>query len=461
MEACELLALEDRLDRIEAELAAELPPHLRAFARAHARGAPLPPAPAVLQRPATLATARAALVHPVLADRGLALLRLAAPVAIEADPAVAAARSAAPTWTGLSALAAARDAAAMARFGRRAIDVLHRLHGSAVDLAALRGEQRSTIASDASGADLVRVVPRAWPVASDAGGADPARAGSRAWPVASDADGADLARGAPRPWPVASDAGGAVADGSHAARPDAGDPDSVEHERGAGDAARAGGADTSALPPAVAGWFAPDGVAVDEGAIARAWEALRARHGAGGALQLERTSIASARPRAFVIVPGREVVLAIPAQVATPAARFAVLHELGHAVAALALPAGLPRVVDEAAAAYVARAIERDADPWYSALAGVARARRRRLAQVLDHIERALPATPPGPPISERPPWALWHDPGAQAAYAAAEWLADAVEQAIGASPGPGALAAALTGWAASIDRLCTATYAI
>jgi hypothetical protein len=209
----------------------------------------------------------------------------------------------------------------------------------------------------------------------------------------------------------------------------------------------------------VAGWFAADGVAVDDGAITRAWQALRASHGAGGALQLERTS--GARPRAFVIVPGREVVLAIPAQVATPAARFAVLHELGHAVAALALPAGLPRVVDEAAAAYVARGIERDADPWYSALAGAARVRRRRLAQVLDRIERALPAPPTGPAISERPPWALWHDPGAQAAYAAAEWLADAVEQAIGASPGPGALAAALTAWAASIDRLCTATYAV
>ena len=39
MEACELLALELRLDRIEAELAGELPPHLRQFARAYAAGA--------------------------------------------------------------------------------------------------------------------------------------------------------------------------------------------------------------------------------------------------------------------------------------------------------------------------------------------------------------------------------------------------------------------------------------
>jgi hypothetical protein len=370
MEACELLTLETRLDRIEAELAVELPPHLRAFARAHARGMPPPPAPDVLQRPATLATARAALVHPVLADRGLALLRLATPVAIEADPAVAAARSAAPTWAGLSALAAARDAAAMARSGRRAIDVLHRLHGSAVDLATLPVGERS-------------------------------------------------------PGPAAADR------------------------------------ESDGVPPPVPGWFEPDGVAVDDRAIARAWDELRARHGVAGALQLDRTSTSGARPRAFVIEPGREVVLAIPAQVATPAARFAVLHELGHAVAALALPAGLPRVVDEAAAAFVARAIERDAEPWYSALAGAARARRRRLAQVLDRIERALPAPPAAPVISERPPWALWHDPGAQAAYVAAEWLADAIEQAIGASPAPGALAAGLTAWSTAIDRLCTVTCAI
>lgn len=398
MEACELLTIEARLDRIEAELAAELPPHLRAFARAHARGQPAPPAPDVLQRPATLATARAALVHPVLADRGLALLRLAAPVAIEADPAVAAARSAAPTWAGLSALAAARDAAATARFGRRAIEVLHRLHGSAVDLASLLAGERSPGAGSSQDRDR-----------DDA----------------------------------AQVAGGEVtcSDGSNAVR-----------------AGRAP-ADAGGLPPAIPGWFEPDGVAVDERAIVRAWDQLRAGHGVDGALRYERAS--GARPRAFVVEPGREVVLAVPADVTTPAARFAVLHELGHAVAALALPAVLPRVVDEAAAAYVARAIERAADPWHSPLAGAARVRRRRLAQVLDRIERALPAPPPLPAISERPPWALWHDPGAQAAYAAAEWLADAIERSIGATPAPGALAAALAAWSAPIDRLGTATYAI
>ena len=439
MEACELLTIEARLDPIEAELAAELPPHLRAFARAHARGQPAPPAPDVLQRPATLATARAALVHPVLADRGLALLRLAAPVAIEADPAVAAARSAPPTWAGLSALAAARDAAAMARFGRRAIDVLHRLHGSAVDLASLLPEVR-------------------------AAGMDPVRDASRVTVTASLAVDDPEARAPIEPAPLPGALRGAFGIGAH----DEVTPGDDAYRAGArvarrdeGDVVRTGGdpGEALGLPPAVPAWFEPDGVAVDERVVARAWDQLRARHGAGGALQLER--VAGARPRAFVVEPGREVVLAIPAQVATPATRFAVLHELGHAVAALALPAGLPRVVDEAAAAYVARAVERDTDPWYSPLAGAARARRRRLAQILDRIERALPAPPPPPAISERPPWALWHDPGAQASYAAAEWLADAIEQAIGAAPAPGALAAALTAWAAPIDRLGTATYAI
>jgi hypothetical protein len=131
MQACELVATEHRLDLIEAELATERPPHLRTFARAHAFGFPTPPAPDVLRRASTLATARAALAHPVLADRGLALLRLVAPIAIESDPAVSAARAATRSWATLAVLAAARDAAARVWFGRRAIEVSHRLHGSA------------------------------------------------------------------------------------------------------------------------------------------------------------------------------------------------------------------------------------------------------------------------------------------------------------------------------------------
>lgn len=343
MEACELLSVEARLDRIDAELASELAPHMRRFARAYASGAALPPAPEVLRRETALAAARAALAHPLLADRGLALVRLAAPIAIDADPRVTAAYAAPATWEALAALAVARDAAAMARFGARAVELLHRLHGSA------------------------RVAP------------------------------VDVA-----------------------------------------------------LPPTVAGWMAPDGIALDDRTIARRWDAIQGEHGIAGSVAIERS--AAARPRAFVVEPGREVIVVVPAELTTPALRFAVLHELGHALAALALPPGIPRLLDEAAAAYVARGIERPSCSWHSPAAKPARLRRRALAARLDRLERALPSV--AERIAERPPWALWHDPGAQAAYVGAEAVADRLERELGASPRPGALASALAAERAELDRL-------
>jgi len=355
MEPCDLVSVELRLDRIEAELANELPPHMRAVARAYARGTELPPAPDVVHRAVTLATARDALAHPILADRGLALLRLVVPIALEADPAVTAARAARPTWDALAALARAREAAATARFGHGAIELLHCLHGTAtVDV------------------NLVATPP-----------------------------------------PV--------------------------------------------LPPPIAGWAEPDGITLDNAAISHVWDAIRARHGVSGAVRFEHTD--SARPRTFVVQPRGEVVVVIPAQIATPADRFMVLHELGHVLAALAMPAGIPRVVDEAAAAYLARAIERVDDAegaWHSAAAGPARLRRGILARVLDHIERRIAHAPPAiaDRPAERPPWALWHDPGAQAAYLAAEAMADAIERAVGPAPVPGALAEALAAQREPIDRL-------
>jgi hypothetical protein len=401
MEACELLTIELRLDRIEAELARELPPHLRSFAHAHAHRLAPPPAPGVLLRATTLATARAALAHPVLADRGLALLRLAAPIAIESDPGVRTARAAPPSWPALSALAAARDAAASLHFGRGAIELVHLLHGSAVDL----GDLRAASAVDLGG-------PR---------GVAPVVTGE-ALPARRSPDG----------------------DGSRA-------PGSPPQAQRTGEAA--GGRDHAALPPPVAGWFAPDDIGVDDAAIARAWDAICARHGIDGALRFERA--AGARPRTFVVEPRREVIIALPARIATPAERFAVLHELGHAVAAFSLPAGLPRVVDEAVAAYTARAIERDADPWYSPLATAARSRRCALAERLDQIERALPAIPdPAARLAEHPPAALWHDPGAQAAYVAAEALADALDGVLGPWPSPGALATRTATWCEAIEHL-------
>src|SRR5690242_20501933 len=118
---CDALEAEMALDLVEGEFAAELPAHVRAFARAHADGRPPPAAPLVARLASTLGAARAALAHDVLVERGLALARLAVPLAIESDPAVTAARAAAPSWAGLTALARARDAVAQARFGCGAI----------------------------------------------------------------------------------------------------------------------------------------------------------------------------------------------------------------------------------------------------------------------------------------------------------------------------------------------------
>ncbi|HET9627279.1 MAG TPA: hypothetical protein VFP84_38235, partial [Kofleriaceae bacterium] len=112
-------------------------------------------------------------------------------------------------------------------------------------------------------------------------------------------------------------------------------------------------------------------------------------------------------------------------------------------------PAGLPRVLDEAVAAYVARDVERRDHPWYAAAAPAARTRRRVLARVLDGVERALPALAPSP-ITERPPWALWHDPGAQAAYVAAERLADTLDHLVINARALGSVLASIRG---ELDR--------
>jgi len=301
---CELIDVELALDRLEAELASELPAHIRAFARAYADRRPPPPAPIAARRPASLAVARNACRHAELLDRGLALLRLVAPIAIEDDPAVAAARAATPSWPAYARLREARDRAARARFEVGGLELMHRLHG--------------------------------------------------------------------------------VAESANV--PDA---------------------------PAVSGWRDADvAMSVDE-----AWMALASRHRVAGVVRIERS--ATARPRAFVVAPGAEVIVVVPERVDTPAARFAVLHELGHAVCALASPVPVPRVVDEAAAAYVARAMETPG-PWFSPLAAAARARRRAIAGELDRVERDGRSD-----TYATPPWSLWNDPGAQAVYVEAEVIAD------------------------------------
>ncbi|HTR53874.1 MAG TPA: hypothetical protein VMJ10_24435 [Kofleriaceae bacterium] len=345
---CDVLDVEVALDLVEGELAAELPAHMRAFARAHADGRPPPAAPLVARLASTIETARRACRHDVLAERGLALLRLAVPLALESDPAVARARGAAPSWDGLAALAAARDAVATARFGATAIALLHRLHG-------------------------IETV----------GESDPPEPG-----------------------------------------------------------------------PPVERWQDRDGT-LEPTAIDDAWQAIAARLGLAGTVRVDRARTADARPRTFVIEPRVEVIVVVPNDLGTPAARFAVLHELGHAAAALVLPAGVPRVLDEAVASYIARLAEPPKSwlpaRWSSELALPARRRRAAIATALDWIERALPTV--RAPVGAVPPWALWHDPGAQASYVAAEVIADRLHRELGPNPPRGQLARVLGFERERIDR--------
>jgi hypothetical protein len=343
-----------QLELVEGELAAGLPAHMRAFARAHAEGRSSPPAPLVARLASTLDVARDALAHDVLVDRALALLRLVAPIVIEDDAAVTTARGEAPSWQGLARLAAARDAIASKRFGSGAIAWLHRLHG------------------------VVEPTPQI------------------------DAPG-----------------------------------------------------------PPIEGWHTPD-ASLDQAAIADAWQVIAARLGVTGRVRVDPAARsesgplhlrrAGRQPRAFVIEPGVEVIVVVPAAIDTPAARFAVLHELGHAAAAFALPAGTPRVLDEAAAAYVALDAPGWLTPkWTSPLAASARRRRLAIAAMLDGVERALPDLQDTPGAA--PPWALWHDPGAQAAYVAAEALADELARDLGPRPPRGQFARTLELVRARIDR--------
>ena len=343
-EPCDLLQAEMALDLLEGELAAELPAHMRAFARAHAEGRTPPSAPLVARLASSLQTARNACMHDVLADRGLALMRLIAPLMIESDTMVATIRAEPPSWSGLVHLTTARDLVARDRFGHSSVELTRLLHGVPAERAA----------HDAPG-------------------------------------------------------------------------------------------------PALEGWQQRD-VVIDQTAIVDVWNALALRFGITGNVRIDRSE--RARPRAFVVEPKVEVIIVVPSVVDTPAARFAVLHELGHAIVALALPPGTPRVLDEAAASYIARLAEPPSwlpPRWPTELAAAARHRRTALAAMLDEIERGLPDLADVP--SAKPPWALWHDPGAQAAYVAAEAMADRLRADLGPNPPRGQFVRALELERARIDH--------
>jgi hypothetical protein len=182
------------------------------------------------------------------------------------------------------------------------------------------------------------------------------------------------------------------------------------------------------VPPPPIGWHDPDGEALEP---ARAWLALAARHGATADVRFVATV---ARPRTFVVSPAEQIIC-IPARIDSPAARFSVRHELGHALAAALSPSGLPRALDEAVAAMAA------IDP--APIAVAARVRRRALARHLDAVECGLAPAP------DELPWSLVHDPGAQAAYIEAELLADG----LAAAPD---LRVAIAVARAEIDRVAT-----
>ncbi|CAN5677696.1 hypothetical protein BH11MYX1_BH11MYX1_50440 [soil metagenome] len=207
--------------------------------------------------------------------------------------------------------------------------------------------------------------------------------------------------------------------------------------------------DIDAPGPSIQGWM-DRGPAIDAVALDDVWQAIAARFGLTGSVRIDRSATTS--PRTFVIEPLREVIVVVPALIDSPFARYAVLHELGHAAIALVQPPGVPRVVDEAAASYMARLAEPPSwlpPRWISDLAAEARLRRFALAAMLDDVERSLPAVPQLP--GRVPPPALWTDPGAQASYVGAEAIAERLRQELGANPPRGQFARAL---AAERDRI-------
>ncbi len=162
---------------------------------------------------------------------------------------------------------------------------------------------------------------------------------------------------------------------------------------------------------------------------------------------------AAATGRTFVIAPGRELVVAVPAATSVIGWQVA-LHELGHALVGLRGGPRPPRAVDEGIAQWAARHLEVPAwtaaalaiDPAHAAriaaIAAVARRRQRAQHRLLGACEvaccagrdpgaawRALATAAGWPEGAARalPPALLWDDPGAAQAYAEADRQAEAL----------------------------------
>ncbi|HEY4180823.1 MAG TPA: hypothetical protein VGM90_28455 [Kofleriaceae bacterium] len=179
---------------------------------------------------------------------------------------------------------------------------------------------------------------------------------------------------------------------------------------------------TVTVPAKIDAWHAV-GRPVSEQDVRAVWARLATGVSVGA---LEIATSDAAHPRMFAIERGVRATIVIPARIDAPAKMFTVLHELGHALLWLSSAATdreWPRMIDEAAAAYVAREMEDPVSAWFDENAEAARQRRTLLAAHLAAIE-ANPALGTDA-VAAKPPWALWHDPAMQGVYVAAELLAD------------------------------------
>ena len=317
------------LDRLEARLARDLPAYLAAAAVAYARGTKtLAAAPVITS--ADTAVVNTARATPELRARARHVVRLIAPLVIEADPEVTRRREGPRTWEGLRPLMLARDAVSVARFATPYALLVRQLAGSVLPPPPPPGWGRIT--------------------------------------------------------------------------------------------------DPAAVPPHPEGWREPSTFVVDDDAIRSLWATLRTQ--GMGELSIERS--ATAHPRTFVIERGVRATIVVPAVLASPAHRFSVLHELGHAWLWLRPEARTrewPRALDEACAGYFAHKLEHPAalpPRWFHPAAERAAKRRGILTHLLHHLEEVAlgaPAELPRHALPPAPPWALWHDMLAQEAYLSAEFL--------------------------------------
>lgn len=202
----------------------------------------------------------------------------------------------------------------------------------------------------------------------------------------------------------------------------------MRHAHGASDVPVALGSDDPANVSRRALWLAPR-LPMTATNVATVWLELARRYEIPEAVANAVTfRLDAAHGQCNVVVPGRVVAVWVRSG-ASAAAWHACLHELGHALVALCCASDVPRAVDEAAAEVIAAQLVSLASAHGPGpLAGFA-----DLVQVAQHMrhyrdaitQRLAAAEASGQPMTTAaPPWALWHDPGAQAAYLAAGQLA-------------------------------------